>query len=317
MKFRTDLQIDKLNHDITHDSGVLAVGSCFVENVGSKLNQLKFDVTINPFGIIFNPYSIAKIINRGLDKPMKLERECDVLEQNGIYKSYDYHSKFNAKSYDEFIENADYQYDLLNKQLKSKEYLVLTFGTAWAYRLIESNQVVANCQKVPQSNFTKELLDLNDLIEIYSKLIKKLAAANPKLKVILTVSPVRHIKDGIVENNQSKSILLLLCKALSDDFKHNVVYFPSYEIQMDDLRDYRFYNADLVHPNQMAVDYIFEKFSNAFFTAETNNKNKLIKKLNQLEGHTFLNATEDQILSHQKKIDALKAQVYQGGQGPV
>jgi hypothetical protein len=313
MKFRTEVPIDKLNHDITHDERIVAFGSCFVENIGVKLEKLNFKIDINPFGIIFNPYSIAKVLNRGLEKRFKLDKECDVLECNGIFKSYDYHSKFNAKSYNDFINKTDHTYEKISSQLKNNDYLFLTFGTAWIYRLIESNQVVANCQKVPQSNFTKELLDLNELTDIYLKIFKRLVSVNPKLKIVLTVSPVRHIKDGIVENNQSKSILLLLCKALSDDFKHNVVYFPSYEIQMDDLRDYRFYNSDLVHPNQMAVDYIFEKFSNAFFSDNTKCLNSKIKKLNKLESHRFLNATEKEKQKHHHKIESLRHEINQGG----
>jgi len=309
MKFRTELNRDKHRCNVTHTDSILAIGSCFVENIGAKLSILKFNIRINPFGIIFNPYSIAKILNNGLEKPLKLERECDILEQNGIYKSYDYHSKFNSDSYNNFIKQVDAETENSKQQLKNNNYLFLTFGTAWIYRLIDANKVVANCQKIPQSNFTKELLDLTDLTEIYVKLIKRLIESNPNLKIVLTVSPVRHLKDGIVENNQSKSILLLLCKALSDDFKQNVIYFPSYEIQMDDLRDYRFYKADLVHPNEMAIDYIFEQFSTSFFNENTMNLNSKITKLNKLENHKFLNATNIEIVKHNSKIKQLSTEI--------
>jgi len=309
MKFRTELKLSKQRYTISHSDSILAIGSCFVEHIGAKLEHLKFDTTINPFGIIFNPYSIAKILNNGLDKPINFEKECDVLEQNGTFKSYDYHSKFNAPSYNDFIKKVDEENSHTNRQLKTNSYLFLTFGTAWVYRLIDANKVVANCQKVPQSNFTKELLDLNELIELYGKIIKRIIESNSNVKIVLTVSPVRHLKDGIVENNQSKSILLLLCKALSDDFKHNVIYFPSYEFQMDDLRDYRFYESDLIHPNQMAIDYIFEKFSDLFFEVKTNQLIKKIEKLTKLENHKFLSATQTEINSHNSKIEELKAEI--------
>jgi len=309
MKFRTELKLNKHNSSITHSDSILAIGSCFVEHIGEKLSQLKFNINSNPFGIIFNPYSIAKILNNGLDKPIKLDKECDVLEQNGIFKSYDFHSKFNATSYNGFIKKVDAQNTETNDQLKNNSYVFLTFGTAWVYRLIDANKVVANCQKVAQSNFTKELLDLNELIDIYSQLIKEMITVNPKLKIVLTVSPVRHIKDGIIENNQSKSILLLLCKALGDDFKQNVIYFPSYEIQMDDLRDYRFYNADLIHPNQIAIDYIFEQFSHFFFEDKTTQLLKKIEKIIRLEKHKFLSATEAEINTHHAKIEELKSEI--------
>ena len=309
MKFRTTLNIEKNQANISHKDTILAIGSCFVDNIGTKLSKLKFSVNLNPFGIIFNPYSIAKILNNGLVKSIKLERECDILEQNGIYKSYDYHSKFNAKSYNDFITNVDDENKVISNQLKTNDYLFLTFGTAWVYRLIDANKIVANCQKVPQVNFTKELLDIEALTKIYVKIFKQIIDKNPKIKIVLTVSPVRHTKDGIIENSQSKSVLLLLCKALSDDFKQNVIYFPSYEIQMDDLRDYRFYNSDLVHPNQMAIDYIFEQFSTSFFTNETLSLNKKIEKLNNLENHKFLSATVEEIAGHKMKIENLKSEL--------
>lgn len=309
MKFRTELKFDKQSHDLTHSDSILAIGSCFVENIGVKLSNLKFKINVNPFGIIFNPYSMAKILNNGLKHPIQLEDECDVLEHNHIFKSYDFHSKFNAITYNDFIKKVDIENKTVKGQLVNSNYLFLTFGTAWVYRLIEANKIVSNCQKVPQSSFTKELLDLNDITAVYVKLIKEIIKSNPTIKIVLTVSPVRHIKDGIVENNQSKSVLLLLCKALSDDFKQNVIYFPSYEIQMDDLRDYRFYNADLVHPNQMAIDYIFEQFSKLFFTDGTKVLNEKIEKLNRLQQHKFLSATEIEIKKHNTKIELLKSEI--------
>lgn len=309
MKFRTEIKLKDQESKVTHSDSILAIGSCFVEHIGAKLNQLKFDIDINPFGIIFNPYSIAKLLNNGLDNPIKLEEECDVLEQKGLFKSYDYHSKFNSTGYNEFIEKIDAQNLVTNSQLRTNSHLFLTFGTAWVYRLIEAGKVVANCQKVRQSEFTKELLNLNDLTEIYIQLFKKIVHANPTLKIVLTVSPVRHIKDGITENNQSKSVLLLLCKILADSFKENVVYFPSYEIQMDDLRDYRFYEADLIHPNKMAIDYIFEKFSQLFFDDTTLVLNKKIEKLTRLENHKFLSATKEEKKSHLLKIKELKKEI--------
>lgn len=309
MKFRTELKFDKQRHNLSHTDSILAIGSCFVENIGAKLSRLKFDMHINPFGIIFNPYSMAKILNNGLENPILLEKECDVLENKGIFKSYDFHSKFNANSYNGFIKKIETEQKVLKTQLEHSNYLFLTFGTAWVYRLIDANKIVANCQKVPQSNFTKELLDLTEITEIYVKIIRELIKSNPLIKIVLTVSPVRHIKDGIVENNQSKSVLLLLCKALSDDFKQNVIYFPSYELQMDDLRDYRFYNSDLVHPNQMAIDYIFEQFSKLFFTEETKALNEKIEKLNRLQNHVFLSATDVEIKKHNAKIEMLKSEI--------
>lgn len=309
MKFRSELNIDKLSHSITHDSKILALGSCFVDNVGEKLSALKFDITINPFGIIFNPYSIAKILNQGLEEPIELESASEFMLQKESYKSFDFHSKFHSKSHDDFKAKVNSTHQAIKHQLHSASDLMLTFGTAWVYRHLDSNKIVANCQKEPQTQFKKEQLELSELVKIYTLLFNHLFKQNPNLKITLTVSPVRHLKDGIVENNQSKAILLLLCSKLAKRFSKQVIYFPSYDIQMDDLRDYRFYNSDLVHPNQMAIDYIFEKFSNAYFTDKTMQLNSKIEKLNKLENHQFLNATDAEKEKHQQKINQLKREL--------
>jgi len=311
MKFRTELNIEKQSNSISQQDEILAMGSCFAENIGQKLKDLKFNIKINPFGIIFNPYSIAKILNQALDSKIEIENECEVIVQQNVFKSYDYHSKFNAATYNDFIALSDTRNNEIKKQLKSAKYLILTFGTAWVYRLFESNKIVANCHKEPQAKFKKERLQLDALVDIYIKIFNRLFEQNPNLKVILTVSPVRHLKDGIIENNQSKSILLLLCSTLTNHFKNNVIYFPSYDIQMDDLRDYRFYNSDLIHPNQMAIDYIFNKFSTVFFTESTQLINSKIEKLNKLEYHQFLNATDQEKQKHQAKIKSLKSEIEQ------
>jgi len=311
MKFRTELHIEKQSDSISQQDEILAIGSCFVENVGLKLKHLKFNININPFGIIFNPYSIAKILNQSLDSKIDLEDECEVIMQQNVFKSYDYHSKFNANSYNNFIALTDTKNNEVKKQLKSADYLILTYGTAWVYRLVESNKIVANCHKEPQSKFKKERLQLDMLVDVYINIFNRLFEQNPNLKIILTVSPVRHLKDGMIENNQSKSVLLLLCSTLSSHFKENVIYFPSYDIQMDDLRDYRFYNSDLIHPNQMAIDYIFDKFSIAFFTEPTQLLNSKITKLYKLENHQFLNASDEDKQKHQSKIEALKREIEQ------
>lgn len=307
MKFRTEIQIPKSDFKISHSSSIIAMGSCFVENVGQKLGDLRFDIDINPFGIIFNPYSIAKILKNVIND--ELSYNTNFIERNQQFYGYDFHSKFNATNANEFLDKIKSTNKKTNQSLLMADALMLTFGTAWIYKHKISTQIVANCHKVPQSEFEKSMLDLEELKSIYQHLLTDLFEKNSDLKIILTVSPVRHLKDGFVENNQSKSVLLLLCQYLTNLFPEQVIYFPSYEIVMDDLRDYRFYNSDLIHPNQQAIDYIFEKFSATFFDDNTLNIIPKIIKLNQLKAHRFLNATDTDRLKHQSKIDKLESEL--------
>lgn len=293
MKFRTEINVVKSELDITHASKILAIGSCFVENVGKLLSDYQFNICVNPFGIIFNPYSISKILQNALNPTANYN--LDFVERQQTFYAYDFHSKFNATSQTALLQKINSTHKKTSQSLLNADILMLTFGTAWIYKHKTLNQVVANCHKVPQQHFSKELLDLDDLKQIYFNLFKNILDNNKLLKIILTVSPVRHLKDGFIENNQSKSILLLLCDYLVKMFPNQVIYFPAYEIIMDDLRDYRFYNADLVHPNGQAIDYIFEKFSACFFNDKTLSILPKIKQLNQLKQHRFLNANAQQI----------------------
>lgn len=307
MKFRTEINITKFDFNITHRSSLLAIGSCFVENIGGLLKDYRFNININPFGIIFNPHSIAKILSNALDD--KLNFNTDFIERDGVFYGYDFHSKFNGKSKKALLTKINSTNKKTSQSLLRANVLMLTFGTAWVYKQKTSTQVVANCHKVPQQHFTKELLDVEHLKKIYTTLFKDILSRNPTLKIILTVSPVRHLKDGFVENNQSKSVLLLLCNYLVDAFPYQIFYFPAYEIVMDDLRDYRFYNEDLIHPNQQAINYIFEKFTSAFFNENAKEILPKIKQLNALKCHQFLNANEQQIKQHQTKIIELEKSI--------
>ncbi len=304
MKFRTEISITKYEFDITHQSSVLAIGSCFVENIGGLLKDYRFNININPFGIIFNPYSIAKILKNALSK--KINFNTNFIERDGTFYCYDFHSKFNAKSNKALLAKINSTNKKTNQSLLSANVLMLTFGTAWVYKQKTSTQVVSNCHKIPQHHFTKHLLDLGHLKKTYTALFKDILKHTPSLKIILTVSPVRHLKDGFIENNQSKSVLLLLCNYLADAFPNQVIYFPAYEIVMDDLRDYRFYNEDLIHPNRQAINYIFEKFSETFFNEKTKEILPKVKQLNALKQHQFLNASQHQIKQHQTKIIELE-----------
>ncbi len=300
MKFRTELNILPSTFKINHQSKIMAMGSCFVDNVGNRLKDLKFKIDINPFGIIFNPYSIAKLLDE------HSEFNTDFVERDGTFYGFDFHSKFNAKSKKALLTKINSTNKKTSQSLLNANVLMLTFGTAWVYQQKTSTQVVSNCHKVPQQHFIKRLLNLEHLKKTYTTLFKNILSSNSTLKIVLTVSPVRHLKDGFIENNQSKAVLLLLCRYLADEFPNQVIYFPAYEIVMDDLRDYRFYKQDLIHPNRQAIDYIFEKFSATFFDKETIDVLPKIMQLNALKQHQFFNANEQQIKHHQSKIIELE-----------
>ena len=303
MKFRTEIKPLNAGIDIHHQSNIVAIGSCFVENIGNMMLDHGFNISVNPFGILFNPVSILNILENKKLTPQHL------IEKSNSVVSLDFHSKFQAKNKLIFQVNFENKQHQLQNQLQNANCLILTFGTAWVYRYKQTKEIIANCQKVEGQSFTKELLNLNHLMDAYTAYFNKLIQLNPTLKIILTVSPVRHIKDGIVENNVSKSVLLLLCQKLKNKFSDHIVYYPSYEILLDDLRDYRFYKSDLIHPNNQAIQYIYEHFSNSFYQKKTKEIVQLMQKLNALKAHQFLNPTEKDKNLHASKIKRLELEI--------
>jgi GSCFA family len=258
--FRTTFQIPTSKQKISLDSQTLTVGSCFADVVGNQLRDNKLDVLVNPFGTLFNPLSIFKILSPAYTQA----DERLYVENQKMWLHYDFHSQFISN----LKENLDAQINqtlfAINSLLPTTNHLIITFGTAFIYRLLNPQTYVANCHKMPNNLFEKELLSVKDICKGFAILHKELKEINPDLKIILTVSPVRHTKDGIPENQVSKSILRAACHYLTTDYE-NVVYFPSYEIMMDDLRDYRFYKPDLIHPNEVSEQYIFEQFAETYF----------------------------------------------------
>ncbi|GHB78352.1 GSCFA domain-containing protein [Persicitalea jodogahamensis] len=264
MKLTTEVSVLPLDWQISHQTEVFTIGSCFAEVLGNQLIDNKFPVLSNPFGTIFNPYSIAKVLTMALDGKYPNE-ELYTQNSDGIWRHYDFHSSFLGNSQEEL---ADKLLDTLAKVrefLQSTEVLVVTFGTAYVYRYRSNLSLVANCHKTPQSAFVKELLGYEQLQNTWGDLIRRLRTSR---KVILTVSPVRHTRDTLSLNQVSKAVLRLLCHRLSEQYK-NVSYFPSYEIMMDELRDYRFYKEDLIHPSALAEKLIFQKFSDAYISEES------------------------------------------------
>jgi len=257
MNFRTPITIPKSNHPIDYYSKVVTMGSCFSENISAKLEQHKFQQYNNPFGILFQPDAIENILIRAIE--LRLFTEDDLFFENELWHCFEVHSELNNSDRDDMLINLNGILTYLNGQLQTCTHLIITLGTAWTYRFTHTQKRVANCHKIPQSNFTKELLSVEEITTSLNNIQTKLVEYNPDINFILTVSPVRHLKDGFVDNQLSKAHLIT---ALHSSVSHlpSSSYFPSYEIMMDDLRDYRFYTEDMLHPNETAIQYIWKHF---------------------------------------------------------
>jgi len=257
MNFTTKIPIQKSNLSIDYASKIVLLGSCFAENMGEKFEYFKFQTTINPFGIIFNPVSLCRIIERSVQKNYFTEN--DIFFHNELWHCFDVHSELSNSDKDAFLESLNDLINSTNKQLNDSTHIIITLGTSWVYRNIETNEIVANCHKVPQKQFTKELLSIETIVQSLESILFHVSILNPNCNFIFTVSPVRHIKDGFVENTLSKAHLIAGIHNSKLETR-NSQYFPAYEIMMDELRDYRFYTEDMLHPNQIAIDYIWIKF---------------------------------------------------------
>ena len=264
MKFRTEIEIAPLAEGMAHGAKIFALGSCFAENISERLAKAKFSVESNPFGVLFNPASIANAIER-LDSARSFA-VCDITAGKECYFSFDAHSSLDGKTHTEAFANLNRAVAKGAKALAESEWVILTFGTAWIYE--HEGKVVANCHKQPVSQFQRRRMSVEEIVARYDALFE--GVLRDKM-VILTVSPVRHIGDGLQENSVSKATLRLAIEELVNKYE-NVCYFPSYEILIDDLRDYRYYADDLAHPSKMAVDYVWERFCDGVLSDETKAK---------------------------------------------
>lgn len=308
----TPISISKSNFPIDYQSKMILMGSCFAENIGNKFQYFKFNTLVNPFGIIFNSVSIEKMIERVvLQKTFSKE---DIFYHNERWHSYEVHSDCSTDDPEALLNNLNQLLSETKKQLQEATHFIITYGTSWVYRNIETNAIVANCHKVPQKQFTKELLSIDRIQKSIQNTISLIATLNPKCNFIFTVSPVRHLKDGFVENQVSKAHLIA---AIYDNLKTehlelNTDYFPSYEIMMDELRDYRFYADDMIHPSPMAIDYIWERFTATQIEANAITTMELVQTIQKGLAHRPFNPNSE---SHQKfeanlkeKIATLEAQ---------
>ncbi|MEP6615758.1 MAG: GSCFA domain-containing protein [Ginsengibacter sp.] len=265
MKWMLDVPVLPSPQKISYEDKILFMGSCFSQEIGSKLKALKFNVLQNPNGILYDPVSLSEALVSYMVNKKYIQ--TGLVKINELWHSWQHHSSFSDEDHQEVLSHINSSQDAAHGFISSVDWLVISLGTAFHYLLAKENIPVVNCHKAPSSFFTKELLTISEIEESLEKAIAMITAALPKVHIILTVSPVRHIRDGIVENNHSKARLLEAVHKLTSKFP-NVEYFPAYEIMMDELRDYRFYKKDLVHPNEMATQYIFEKFTESYIAGK-------------------------------------------------
>ncbi|MEM0519129.1 GSCFA domain-containing protein [Aequorivita flava] len=302
MKLQTEIPLSAEENQIDYTSKVLLMGSCFSENIGAKFNYFKFKNLQNPFGVIFNPVSIEKLVVRAIEN--KLFSEADIFEHNGIWKCFEAHSELAALDKNEFLANLNLALKNLREALFTSTHIIFTFGTSWVYRHLENNEIVANCHKLSQQYFQKELLSIEAILSSIQNISEKINTVNKGAQLIFTVSPVRHLKDGFTENSLSKAHLIsAIQQSLSLRAQSRSFYFPSYEIMMDELRDYRFYAEDLLHPNKTAIEIIWNKFSKAWISSETETLQKEIASIQSGLRHKSFNPKSAEHLQFLDKLE--------------
>ncbi|MBK8518309.1 MAG: GSCFA domain-containing protein [Saprospiraceae bacterium] len=276
MTFRTELSITKSANKLHYDDDIMTLGSCFSQHIGDRLQKYKFKCISNPFGTVFNPVSIANLIHIVCSDIVVTNEELE--KSQGMWVHRDFHSSLSDIAIDVACDKINSKIKEVRNHLSTIKYLFVTLGTSIAYCHNTDDHIVANCHKLPLSNFRKTNIDVNAGSDALLSAINMLTARNPQIHIILTVSPVRHIRDGLIENSFSKSRLLGMTEMLIKNSTH-ISYFPSYEWMMDDLRDYRYYDPDMIHPNSVAIDYIWSKFEHHYFTDHVK---QLINKIDSI-----------------------------------
>lgn len=299
-KFQTLVDLPGYNWKCSYDNTSIFIGSCFTENVGKIMEDLKYAVDINPYGILYNPMSVGNCISSLLAKKHFIE--SDLVNHNGLWNSFSHHGKFSEVESSKVLERINKQTIESSIKLKSADFLFVTFGTAWVYRYNKNGEIVSNCHKIPAKDFSRERLSVKEIVEYYQILLAKLWDENPKLKIVFTVSPIRHWKDGAVENQRSKSTLILAIDELIKMYgEEKCAYFPSYEIVMDELRDYRFYTEDMLHLNEVAVKHIWQIFEGVLVDDESRRVSLEVKKIINAAGHRPFNKNTPEHVKFLKK----------------
>lgn len=313
MKMMLDVDIKCPSKQINYDDKIFLIGSCFTDHIGRRLEELKFSVIQNPHGILFDPISVSKSLSTYIE--CKHYKQSDLFYLHELWQSWNHHSAFSGMDAENVLLNINSSQLKAHEHLKSAKWLIITLGSSFSYRLIKDDESVANCHRAPGQWFDKHMLAIEETVNALEHNIEELRSFNPGLQIIFTISPVRHIRDGVIENNRSKARLIEAVHQLTGKY-HHVHYFPSYELVIDVLRDYRFYDIDLVHPNYAATEYVFDKFEQSYIDAETRNNMEEIKKIVNgfkhkpfqpatLSHQVFLKSTLEKVMALQEKLPGL------------
>lgn len=289
--FRTILEPQKADFSVTHQDHILNMGSCFAQHIGFRLKRLKFSAELSPFGILYNPMSIGNGLKYLLSDDSFGQK--DIFQHQDLWHSFAHHGQFSHSDPEKALAKMNESLEKGRTQLKRANRILITLGTAQLFHHKASDQVVANCHKLPSEDFEEKRLSIEEICDILTPIFKSLHANNPDLKIIISVSPVRHLRDGFIDNQRSKASLLLALQLMSEEMSF-VNYFPAYELLMDDLRDYRFYEEDMMHPSNEAIKYIYEYFSDCFFDDATKALEKRIDKVLNASQHRPLHPESPQ-----------------------
>ncbi len=290
MKWCTTVEIAPERGYMQHNKPMLMIGSCFTEHIGDYMKATKFDIDVNPFGVLYNPLSIAQALTRLMDgTPYDRKELCF---DGNLWYSYHHHGKFSQTTAESTIEGINQRFEQAAQQLKKSKIIIVTWGTAYVYSLVENGMIVANCHKQPAKLFTRTRLRIEEIVSCWSNLIEQLQAYTPDCTILFTVSPIRHLSDGAHDNQLSKSTLLLAIEELMRKFPNICRYFPAYEIVNDELRDYRFYAEDMTHPAQQTISYIRQRLKDTYFTQETVSLAESCEKIYRGLQHRPLNGND-------------------------
>ncbi|WP_297802184.1 GSCFA domain-containing protein [uncultured Polaribacter sp.] len=306
MNLQTIVPLKKeVKNSIDYNSKILLLGSCFSENIGDKLNYFKFQTNQNPFGILFHPKAIENLVTNAINKKKYLPE--DLIFQNERWHCFDAHSSLSSADKNELLANLNSAITATNKKLKEATHVIITLGTSWVYRFIETDAIVANCHKIPQKKFLKKLLSVDEITKSLKTTIALLKSVNKNIHILFTISPVRHLKDGFTENMQSKSHLITAIHSVIN--ANNSSYFPSYEIMMDELRDYRFYAQDMMHPNKTAINYIWERFMETQISDSSKLTMQEIETIQKGISHRPFNKNSEQHQRFLKNLEVKKEKI--------
>ncbi len=306
MQLQTQLPLEKEAASITYESKLLLLGSCFSQHMGAQLQYYRFQSLQNPFGILFHPKAIENLLDRAIHE--KEYVADDVFFANERWHCFEAHSDLSSTTAAELLQKLNVGLSKTRQRLQQATHIIITLGTAWAYEHKERNQIVANCHKIPQTAFSKQLLSIADVSKSLRNCVERVRSINDQAQFIFTVSPVRHLRDGFVENQRSKAHLVAAVHDTIQDglLKEKTSYFPAYELMMDELRDYRFYAADMVHPNEVAIQYIWKKFTWAYNGPETRTTMERVAAVQKGLAHRPFNPNSAE---HQQFVKSLEAKI--------